>query len=229
MLAGTDLQFVRSGVTLVDGVNHVAGFVSAAPRTEPITYQEPMPIHWTVSGDFGSVDAGTSSHNVYITQREPITNPDDGQTYPIYFTLVHWTTHVANGSGLDAQLIDRLEGDLKDLRIYRRDFDPVTGAINPRQALLQYWNDVSPGKPLSVLFEDLGPVFRCPMIFGTEGLLATADGRCGAWARFMVHALGIHGVSSDHLHLAVGSTGCVAASETCLMLVSRWRFEGKGA
>ena len=125
VLAGNTLTFERAGVTLVDGVNHVTGFVARAPSIQRVTFQEPMVITWTIDSDVGRIDAGSSTHNAYITQHPPI-----GAT-TIYFSIVHWTTHVGNGAVTDGQLVQYLEWDLKTLRIERRGFDPVFGGDQP--------------------------------------------------------------------------------------------------
>jgi hypothetical protein len=221
-LAGTELVFEKAGVTLVDGVNIVKGFVSQPMRSPEVRNDEPMTIRWRVSSDLGTVDAGPSGHNIYITLQDPLA------PFPIYFTVIDWTTHAARRATSAIELVDRLESDLKDRSLYRRDFNPVSGAIDHRQALLHYWTDVSPGKPLAVLFSQVHNPFTCGRFFTVELLLMKTDGRCGAWALFMLNALGIHGVAAEGIHVAVASSGCTAAAQQCIMLVNRWSFHGRG-
>lgn len=231
---GADLVFEKTGVTLVDGTNTITGLTSQGNLPDTVTYIEPLIIEWTVSTGTSSDPAGASTHNVYTTFGEP-----GGQ--PLFFTVVHFTTHGAIGATTEQEAVDgiwlQIAGQVSSQtpgfatpQIRRREFDPMTGIIDTDGRALQYYNEVIPSSTLADFFPFLG--FNCKV----GKLLIIGEGRCGIWAEFMITTLDNHGIKANEMGLAVAFDNvldCPAFEpdlkiSQCIMLVKEWSFAESG-
>ena len=230
---GAELVYERNGVTLRNGTNTIIGLTSQGNLPNFVTYIEPMIIEWTVTAGISSDPAGASRHNVYTT----LSNPRNPKLSPIPFTMIHFTTHGADGATTEQATVDGIWSQFATQhptpQIRRREYDLMTGIINTGGQPLRYYKEVLPGMTLE---ESFGEPFLC----NTEtALLRLSEGRCGVWASFLVDALDIHGIAAKRLWLGVSHDGAVTSptcplqpfSPTpteCLMLVNNWSFAANG-
>jgi hypothetical protein len=184
-----------------------------------------MRIKWTVTQGANIYDAGMSDHTVYVIFKAPRAGYED----KTYLTLVNYTTHQAVYQTQESGVVEKVWSEFRDWQVQTRILDPASGAITLDATNMVYWNEVGVDKTLQWLFENLGAVFTCPQYFGTEVLLRTQQGRCGAWADFLQHSLAIHGIQADRVRLVIawGGADC-PDKEDCIFLVKNWEFAAAG-
>jgi hypothetical protein len=133
-----------------------------------------MNIAWRVSDNGGKTwsSAGNSTNKMYVTNGNPSGNES-------LETVLNTGCSAASGQSTYTGVCNSIWAKFKT-----RSINEVNGA------LMYYWGATSS-------IASHGPS-GIPADFSTAGLIAQADGRCGAWADFLVDVWGAQGVPAYH-------------------------------
>jgi hypothetical protein len=128
-------------------------------------------LQWEISFDNGGswVNAGTTSHQVYVTLDRP-------QISPLYHTIVDVGTRRAIGATTTDEVIDRVWADFADLRVFQVPRAKDGSGISTPSRLLTYYGD--PDTLNTYPWE----------------LLRDGDGQCAAWTDLFLEVLAANGI-----------------------------------
>ncbi len=138
--------------------------ISESPLPDEVALFDPFTITW----EYALESAAASWVEAGISENQiyvTLGMPVSGTT--VYHTLAHLGCKNAQGQSDEASIIEAIWGEFTDLTVRHMDGTP-----------LFYWG------PYAVEHE----------IYYTKDLLKHADGRCGAWARFLVDMLKVQGI-----------------------------------
>jgi hypothetical protein len=126
-------------------------------------------IVWRVSNDGGKtwIDAGTTSNKTYVTNGNPAGNQ-------LLETVLNTGCSFAAGQTAYVGIVNSIWAGFAARTITRADGQPM-----------YYWGQVASAEPDNQ--DD----------YTAAGLIAQADGRCGAWANFFVDVLGAQGIGAS--------------------------------
>jgi hypothetical protein len=188
--------------------------------------------------------AGTSTHNLYITNEKALTGTE------IFLTILD----------LDTQNIEKeakppneervikgawkgfstLEGAANIPSVHIRAYNATTGAwVNRSGTVLWYWTEETPNTALSgKKVEENGEIDETEELSSKCGNLETAavleslKGTCDWWAATFKNALAVEGIKSEIIQLQVKYAGgegkvCEKGLE-CVMLVKNWTLKNPG-
>lgn len=127
--------------------------------------------------------AGTSTHPMYVTHREPTESLNNTSTFPpiFFYSTLHVGCQNANGLSGIWNIIESIYGGFEDQTVER-----VDGSGG-----MKYWGPYASG----------GGHFQDEWWF-----LNHKDGRCGDWAPFLGNIMKLHGVNEAPA-LSPGATG----------------------
>ena len=136
---------------------------------DTVDFYNPMTVEWfyAVEGATSFLPAGVSTNQVYVSWKEP-------ETADLFHTVVHVACSNAAGMTVESNIVAGVWEDFTDREIHRAD------GSGP----LEYWGSFAKAHRYDGLCLSLGD------------LLKYSDGKCGAWASFLVGAWAVHGISS---------------------------------
>ncbi len=141
--------------------------LSAAFPNTVCCYIPPVQIQWDYTNDNGTTWANAGISSHKIY----VTLADPNATANLFQTVLETGCKAAKGDSSSATTASDIWSIFPGLNVKR------AGDVNG----MQYW----------------GPIARVfPGIFDTAGLLKNADGRCGAWASFLVDVLGAQNITA---------------------------------
>jgi hypothetical protein len=132
-----------------------------------VDFFDPITINWKCT-----FDGGSTWYDAGISTNRCYVTLGDPLT-AVFYTLVHLGCTNADGEDTTTGCIARIWSKFSDLNVQR-----VGGTQ------MQYWGTYASQYPAP---EDA---------FSTAGLLKNADGRCGAWARFLIDCFRVQGITS---------------------------------
>jgi hypothetical protein len=141
----------------------------------------------------------TTGHTAYFTYKDPLVTP-------LYLTVLDHTTQGASEGMNDSGVIAGIWSEFTDRIVKKRTLNTGTGFVT-----------VNPATPAFTYYATAG----CNAQYVTD-ILASGDGQCGAWARYLQYALGIHGINSSVVEILppVSASG---------LLVKNWNIiDGPG-
>lgn len=194
-------------------LDHVSGVVYEAYNIEVSTafpavtaFYNTFDIHWEVSRDGSNwEDAGTSSNQIYVCLRDPLTN-----LITMYRTAVHLACKDPGASlGPTAAA--------KTWALFTSSGGPSNVKTWDEKTLYYY----EPGRNF-LENTDSGLVTL-------KGLLTMRRGQCGAWCLLLQHAWAINGVSSTHVTATcTGADGFWVTDWDDLSTAHPFWFQGSG-
>jgi hypothetical protein len=179
-IAGVAMLWQQAGLAVTPAGNRVvsAPMVSGNLPNQVGCYDR-VTIAWEMDGPDGrTTSLGQTSHLIYVLLAAPVAPlAGAGQPMPVpvpYWTLLEFTCRPAHGAITPAQLVEWSYAPLQ------RTTGDGNGPLRARDKKgLSYW----------LRGTDSAPNFHL------RDLLASVqgDGRCGAWARLLVHMFALHG------------------------------------
>ena len=184
-LGDKTLTFTTNQAVAQQGDEIVATTLTSGNLPDTVNSFKPMTINWQIEVNDQKLAGGQSSHPLYLLWKKP--------AFPLYLTIVDFTTEQAKGKDLKEELevVEAIWPEFTDREVKRRELNPATGEISVSQVQLQYWFEWTVMTALerqSLLVAEL-----CNG--GTAELLYKTKAMCGVWAGFMVDALKTQGVS----------------------------------
>ena len=140
--------------------------------TNTVDFYNPMSIKWSYAAQQANQPlqfllAGISTNEVYVNWKEP-------QTANLFHTVVDVACRNAVGRTVESNIVAGIWSDFNG---------PIPGVKKFDGAEMQYWGAFAWSNRYN------------PSVCGdTPDLVKYADGKCGAWARFYINTLEVHGV-----------------------------------
>lgn len=202
-------------------------FTGKLPSTPSLSQ---LDISWTVTDGGVAVDAGTSTHPVFVTAA-PYAEPENADALPPYVTLLDVGTEAASGQTSPKSVFRAIWQKFATRDIAHPILDPVTGMITSGPDIAYYENG----------YRTIGDWFRkfrtaCPP---DATALAKNSGHCGNWAEYLANILAYQGISASVVNLDDGEDFYLGpdparhdpARDYAYMLIepSLWSFTAKNA
>jgi hypothetical protein len=137
--------------------------------SDKVDFYNPMKVEWAyaVKGRNDFVEAGQSTNQVYVVWKEP-------QTAYLFHTVIDVACRNAAGGTIESNIVAGIWGDFAD--------QDVVGA--DRNDAMEYWGDFAKNHRYD------------GMCLSVSDLVKYKDGKCGAWAGFLITVLAVHGVAT---------------------------------
>jgi hypothetical protein len=237
---GTALHFEKT-ITQREAAEHAfepisTGDMTSKPNLPKTDGYVGMEIKWTVEVAGEPIDAGTSTHNLFLLSKKPVAG-----TAPVAFTVLDLDADGTDGDE-NSGVKESMEGVWHEFEApapgvapmtYARDYDPADGEITVADEPLHYYSEIKPThRNLKELLEAHADGQVCQNTTA-QLLLETGEGQCGAWAELLRYALGAEGILSQHVTLwphfhEAGDLGGLCDLAPCLLLIDKWGFIGAG-
>ena len=157
----------------------MSGATSTAAFDKKVAYLKDMTIKWEIQFDKGKwVELGETKHNAYITLAKPICKS-------MYHTLFHIACKNADGKSNKGEVFKEIWKKLSSL---------VNTNVDEKEFYYYGKSATIPSNQTRTFPIKPGTdsIARMKEVTSTKGLLKNFDGKCGAWADFMVELLGVH-------------------------------------
>ena len=139
---------------------------------------KPMHIDWRIAFEGSSefAEAGENTNHVYVSWHAPTTGN-------LFHTVVDVACRNAKGKTTEAEIVTGIWGDFTDRSVLKSD---GTGPM-------RYWGEIACTNKETAVCGN------------AADLVKYADGKCGAWAEFLINTIQVHGLTAVQSTIAYDS------------------------